>query len=158
MSGLPMPGVPEVRDLLGMLFDGIKVKTGSKLDLSPNSNAYSGVYVSDSKQTVALCACDFGFAARSGAALSMLPPNAVQEALKSKQLGPAMLDNLREVMNICARLMLREGSPHLKLDQVYAVAALPPAASALIGSARNRIDFEIELGKYGSGTVAVLAE
>jgi hypothetical protein len=151
----PVPDLAQVKELLGMIFDGLTVKPGPKLDASPKSNCYFGVYVSDGGAPVALCGCDFAFAANSGAALSMLPPNVAKEAVKDKELTPVMLANLHEVMNICTRLMLRDDSPHLKLREVCPVAALPAPAAQILCAPNARADFEVGLGKYGTGVISV---
>ncbi len=153
----PLPDVPQVRELLGMLFDGLTVKVGPKLDASPKSNSFFGVYVSDDGTPTALCGCDLSFAANSGAALSMLPPNVAKEAAKDKTLTPVMLSNLPEVMNICTRLMLRDDTPHLKLRELCVVSALPAPAAAILGAPVGRIDFEIGIGKYGAGVLSVMS-
>ncbi len=152
----PLPDVPQVRELLGMLFDGLSVKPGPKLDVSPKAGSYFGVYVADDGNPAALCGCDMAFAANSGAALSMLPPTVAKEAAKDKDLTPVMLANLHEVMNICTRLVLRDNSPHLKLRELCQVSALPAPAAAILGAAKGRVDFEIGIGKYGSGVLSVL--
>lgn len=158
MSGAthPVPEVAHVKDLLGMLFDGLTVKQGAKLDASPKSKSYFGVYVSDDGTPVALCGCDLPFAASSGAALSLLPPNAAKEAVKDKELTPVMVANLNEVMNICTRLILRDGSPHVRLREVCAAGALPEPAAHILAGPKARVDFEVGLDKYGSGVISVL--
>jgi len=152
----PIPSMLQVKDLLGMLFDGLSVKLGPKLDMSPKSGSYFGVYVSDDGVAAALCGCDMAFAANSGAALSMLPPNVAKEAVKDRELTPVMLANLHEVMNICTRLMLRDDSPHLKLRELCAVTALPASAAAIVSAPKARIDFEIGIAKYGAGGLCVM--
>ncbi len=152
----PLPDVAQVKELLGMLFDALSVKLGPKLDVSPKALGYFGVYVSDDGTPVALCGCDMAFAANSGAALSMLPPIAAKEAVKEKELTPLMLANLHEVMNICTRLVLRDDSPHLKLHELCALDALPARAAAIVAAPKGRIDFEVGLGKYGSGALCVM--
>jgi hypothetical protein len=156
-TAYPLPDIGLVKQLLGMLFDGMTVKAGAKLDASPKSSSFAGVYVGADGNPGALCCCDMAFAASSGAALSMLPPNAVKEALKDKELTPMMLSNLHEVMNICTRLMLRDGSPHLKLREVCAAAKLAPPAAAIAAAPKGRIDFEIAIAKYGSGVLSVFS-
>jgi hypothetical protein len=152
----PIPDAAQVKDLLGMLFDGLSVKLGPKLDVTQKASTYFGVYVSDDGTPAALCGCDMAFAANSGAALSMLPPNVAKEAAKDKELTPVMLANLHEVMNICTRLMLRDDSPHLKLRELCVQNALAPPAAAIIGAPRGRVDFEIGIGKYGTGVLTVM--
>jgi hypothetical protein len=159
MSGshsYPLPDAAIVKDLFGMLFDGLTVKPAAKLDLSPKSGAYFAVYVTDEGAPVALCACDIAFAANSSASLSMMPPNAAAGAVKAKQLTDVMLANLREVMNICTRLVLRDGTPHLKLRELCQFATLSAAAAAIIAAAKGRVDFEVGISKYGPGVIAVM--
>lgn len=157
MSVHPIPDAAQVKDLLGILFDGVAVKGAAKLDVSAASTSFVGVYVADDGAPVALCACNFDFAAHAGAALSILPPNVAKEAIKSKALPPAMLENLRELMNICTRLVIKEGSPHVRLHEVHPARALPAPAAAIVGAAKGRADFEVGIGKYGSGVLSLMA-
>jgi hypothetical protein len=157
MSTYPIPSAAQVKDLLGMLFDGLTVKPASKLDVSAASTSYVGVYISDGGDPVALCACNLDFAAGAGAALSILPPNAAKDAVKAKALPTAMQDNLRELMNICTRLVIKDGSPHVRLQDIYSAKSLPAPAAAIAGSATGRADFEVALGRYGSGVLSLMA-
>jgi hypothetical protein len=152
----PLPDLSLVRELLGMLFDGLVVKTGTKLDVSPKSKGWVAVYVSDDGKPAALCACDIAFAANSGAALSMLPPGVAKDSVKTGQLTEVMVANLREVMNICTRLVLHEGTAHVRLDTVCPIVQLPAAVAAIAAAPKARIDFDVTLGKYGTGVLAAL--
>jgi hypothetical protein len=152
----PLPDVARVKDIFGMLFDGLTVQPGAKLDISPKASTYCGVYVTDDGAAAAAACCDLAFAAISGAALSMLPPTAAKDAGKQKTLPPMMLANLNEVMNICTRLILREDCPHLKLQGVYPVGSIPADAAAMLGAAKRRIDLQIGITKYGSGALSVI--
>jgi hypothetical protein len=152
-----LPEAAQVKDMLGMLFDGLAVGPGATLDISAKSGSYFAVYVADDGAPAALCACDLAFAANSASALSMLPPNVAKDAAKSKQLTEVMLANLREIMNIFTRLLIREGTAHLRLQEVCQFPALPPSAAAIIGAAKGRVDFEITIGRYGAGKLAVMS-
>jgi hypothetical protein len=155
-AAYPLPDIAQVKELLGMLFDGLSVKLGPKLDVSSKATSFFGVYVADDGTPAALCGCDMAFAANSGAALSMLPPNVAKEAAKDKELTPVMMANLHEVMNICTRLMLRDDSPHLKLRELCPFTGLAPPAAAIAGAPRARVDFEIGIAKYGAGVLSVM--
>jgi hypothetical protein len=155
MSDVPLPDAAQVKELLGFLFDGLTVKPGVKLDACAASASFVAVYIGDDGAARALCACDLSFAANSGAALSMLPPAAVNDAIQARQLSHAMSDNLREVMNICTRLILKDGSPHLRLSEVVPARQMAAPVAAIAGS-KNRVDFELGLGKYGTGILAVM--
>jgi hypothetical protein len=67
-----------------------------------------------------------------------------------------MIANIREIMNICTRLMMDGTSPHLRLEEVYSVKSLPAAAAALLAQPRGRSVFQIQLPKYGGGSLALL--
>jgi hypothetical protein len=47
-------------------------------------------------------------------------------------------------------------SPHLKLEQVYPIKSLPAPASALLGAAKSRREFQVQLPKYGGGVLTFL--
>ncbi len=151
----PLPDVMRVKTMFGILFDGLEVKPGPKLDAA--ATAYAAVFIADDGKPVALCACDLPFAANGGAALSMLPPGIAKDSIKTKELTDVMLANLAEIMNIGTRLLITDTSPHLKLDKVYPVAALPPAAKDILGGAKGRVDFALTMAKYGNGQIALLS-
>lgn len=153
----PMPDTAKVKLMLGLLFDGLDVKTGKKFDIVPPSGSWVGLYVADDGKPVAACAVDVALAANSSAALSMLPPAVAKDAAKSKELTDVMVANLHEIMNICSRLLMSDGSAHLKLQKVYPSKAMPPELAALLGAAQGRVDFELNVPKYGAGTLAVLS-
>ena len=153
----PLPEASKIKQILGLLFDGLDVKPGGRLDCAPSSGAYVGVYVCDDGAPVALCACDADLAAYWGSALSMLPPALARDAAQSRQLTELMVGNLREIMNICTRLVMCERSPHLRLGDIYPVNELPGEAATLMGTAPGRSDFQIGLRKYGQGQLALLS-
>lgn len=155
-TAYPLPDGKRVTELLGVLFDGIDVKPGGSFDQSPAGGALFGVFVADDGAPVALCGADANLAATLGAALSMLPAAAAKEAAAAKALTPVMLDNLREIMNICTRLVMDAASPHLRLEQVYLTKALPAPAAALLGANKGRREFQVKLPKYGGGVLTVL--
>jgi hypothetical protein len=129
--------------LLGLLFDGLDVKPGGKFDQTPAGGAWFGVFVADSGAPVSLCGADASLAASFGAAFSMLPVGVAKDAAKSHELTDVMVDNMREIMNICTRLVMDATSPHLKLEQIYSVKSLAQRAPRVSDSAaeiRRRCD------------------
>jgi hypothetical protein len=153
----PLPDAAKISHLLGMLFDGLDVKPGGAFDQTPGGGAWFGVFTTDSGQPVVLCGADVNLAASFGAGLSMLPLAALKEAAKSHQLTPVMSDNLREIMNICTRLVLDDTSPHLKLDQVYPIESLPAAAAQMLAASQGRREFQLQLPKYGGGVLTLVS-
>ena len=156
-TAYPMPDTAKVKLMLGLLFDGLDVKPGKKFDIVPPSGSWVGMYVGDDGRPVAACAVDGALAANAAAALSMLPPAVAKDAAKTRELTDVMVANLQEIMNICSRLLMSDGSAHLKLDKVYPSKAMPAALAAMLGSVQGRVDFELNVPKYGAGTLAVLS-
>ncbi|HTV95028.1 MAG TPA: hypothetical protein VME42_03475 [Steroidobacteraceae bacterium] len=158
MAGVySLPDAPKVLHLLGMLFDGLDVKAGGTFDQSPVGGSWFGVFIGAAGEPVALCGADAQLAASFGAALSMLPPNAAKEAAKARELSDTMRENLREVMNICTRLVLDGDSPHLKLDQLVHRKSLPAAAATLLDAPKGRREFQLQLPRYGGGVLTILS-
>jgi hypothetical protein len=67
-----------------------------------------------------------------------------------------MIDNIREIMNICTRLVMDANSPHLKLEQIYPCKSLPAPAAALLAAPKGRCEFQLQLQKYGGGVLTFL--
>ena len=156
-TAYPLPDGAKIIQLLGIMFDGLDVKPGGTFDQTPAGGAWFGVFVTDAGAPVALCGADANLAASFGGALSMLPVAAAKDAAKARQLTDVMIENVREIMNICTRLVMDATSPHLKLDQLYPTKALPAAALALLGAPQGRREFQVQLPKYGGGVLTVLS-
>jgi hypothetical protein len=156
-TAYPLPDGAKIVQLLGILFDGLDVKAGGTFDQTPAGGAWFGVFVADGGAPVALCGADANLAASFGAALSMLPVGAAKDAAKSHDLTDVMIGNVREIMNICTRLVMDASSPHLKLDQIYPSKSLPATAMALLGAPQGRREFQVQLPKYGGGVLTVLS-
>jgi hypothetical protein len=156
-TAYPLPDGAKIIQLLGIMFDGLDVKPGGTFDQTPAGGAWFGVFVTDAGVPVALCGADANLAASFGGALSMLPVAAAKDAAKARQLTDVMIENVREIMNICTRLVMDATSPHLKLDQLYPTKSLPAAALALLGAPQGRREFQVQLPKYGGGVLTVLS-
>jgi hypothetical protein len=155
-TAFPLPDAPKIVQLLGLLFDGIDVKPGGAFDQSPGGGAWFGVFIADSGEPVALCGADANLAATFGAAFSMLPVAVAKDAAKTRNLTEVMIENMREIMNICTRLVMDNTSPHLKLEQLYPGKSLPATAAALLAKPVSRREFQIQLPKYGGGVLSFL--
>src|SRR3982074_1731618 len=156
-TAYPLPDGPKIIDLLGLLFDGLEVKAGGNFDQAPAGGAWFGVFVTDSGNSAALCGADANLAATFGAAFSMLPVGVAKDAAKTRELTAVMIDNMREIMNICSRLVMDAASPHLKLDQIYPAKSLPAPAAALLGAPSGRREYQVQMPKYGGGVITFLS-
>lgn len=154
---LPMPDAAKVRGMLGILFDGLEVKPGKKFDLTPASGAWAGLYIGKDNAPLAICVVDAALAGSAGAALSMLPPGVAKDAVKTKELTDVMVQNLREIMNICSRLVMTDTSPHVRLEEVHPAKSFSAGVNAVVGGQKGRVDFELNVPKYGPGTLSVIS-
>src|SRR5277367_7091101 len=85
-TAYPLPDVPKIVQMLGLLFDGLDVKAGGTFDQTPAGGAWFGVFVSDGGEPVALCGADANLAATLGCAFSLLPVGVAKDAAKSREL------------------------------------------------------------------------
>lgn len=115
-----------------------------------------GIYVDDANTPVGLFLCDLALGCSVGAALSMVPPAAVQEAVKTGNVPPNLLDNAREVINIAANLIASAHGRHVRLRDVAIGKTLPPEATALLAKPALRIDAELAIPGYGTGKLALV--
>ena len=135
---------------------------GEDLEVSASSapesdKALWALYVSADGTPVAVASCDVAFGCYAGASLSMIPAGGAQDAAESGEISAGMLENLKEVMNICSNLMMDDSTPHLKFEKVYNSANdLPDAGKALLDSASGPA-FQVTIPGYGSGVISLMS-
>ena len=143
-----LPTNDDVKEMLSMIFgEGLTV-TAHDGDAEAS---YVAIYVDEDNNPGAAILCDAGFAASAGAALSMLPPGAAEDAAKAKELTDTMRENLYEVMNICTRLLIGESTPHLRLTELSDRAATNADTSIKDAS---KVSHEVNIPQYGAGTLS----
>jgi hypothetical protein len=102
--------------------------------------------------------CDLAFVATTGAALSVLPTHIAAEVIKTSKVSESVLENWIEVVNVCAALVNDHSALHVRLTQHTLAPAKP--AQAIVTAARAaqaRIDFDVTVGKYGTGKLAFVS-
>jgi hypothetical protein len=52
---------------------------------------------------------------------------------------------------------MTDTSPHPELEKVYSSKYPPPSVTGVMTGAQGRIDFELNVPKYGPGTLSVLS-
>ena len=62
----PLPDANKVKEILGMLFDGLEIKPGGAFDQTAASGAWYGVFIRDDGAPVAMCGADVNLAASFG--------------------------------------------------------------------------------------------
>ncbi|MHB1065656.1 MAG: hypothetical protein ACYC1Z_14410 [Georgenia sp.] len=161
MSGVtPLPHAKDVRDLLEMML-------GRDVELTVGGDAVNpaspmgfvvGVYVTEMLKTAALVALDVDAAARTGAALALIPPRAAEDAVQDGRLSESLLENVSEILNVTASLFNVDGAPHLKLYSVHdsAVGLLPADIANWLRSYGPRLDATVSVKGYGDGQVSLV--
>ena len=146
-----MPEPKAISALLEMIFgDGVKVDKAAP-DVAGKTVA---TFIDDSDRLVALCACDDRFVGYSGAALSMIPPDAANEILAGGEMTPVMKENFYEVMNICSKLLMSDSSAHLRLHRTLPAEQAGAAIAEL--EAATGIGFQVDIPRYGAGCMHFL--
>jgi len=155
--------LPNEKELLRLLADmaGKKVEVKMSVPWIPTSDSPMNIatYVEDSGAIGVICLCDISAGASIGASLTRIPVGVMKDDIDAKKLSDSLLDNLREVLNICASLLNTvPSSPHLRLHTVFSVPPVPPEeVLSLITSPVSRLDFEIAVESYGKGKLSFLS-
>ena len=134
------------------------IRTEILTEVSTPIGAISSYRYPDGRLSGALWV-DAHFAAGTCAALCLLPPEAVQEALDIEpRLPKRWHEHYREVANICTRFFGSLEAPRVVLDKVWIAPDNPPESlMAEMSSLLEHRVLTIELGSYGVGALHMVA-
>ena len=148
MTRFVLPTPDSVKDILSVMYgDELEVTV---LEAGSAADGRAATYVGDDDQIVAVCACDPEFVIFSGAALTMVPPDAAREMVDEKDFSEVVIANFHEVMNICSRLLMSNDSPHLRLDKTIPTAEAEATINGA-GADMTAVGFSVNIPSYGSG-------
>jgi len=117
---------------------------------------FTASYVGDSDDLLALCLCDLELVLDCGAALCLIPVYEVTKSLKAKQLDPALSENFKEVLNICAQLFGTGSAQRVRLASVYRTGDdVPEPVKKFMADSKVRRDLQLAISGYGSGKMTV---
>jgi hypothetical protein len=159
-ESVPLPVRGSVRDLLNdLLGRAVSVAKSAPQTLDAGRQAFAASYSLDDGSVAAVCICDRALAGSSGAAIGMVPATEAAEQMASAGvLQGDLYEFFREVVNVLAKLLNGPAMPHVRLHEVHPVPGLVPAeVAAVILSPSDRLDYEIAVDGYGSGTMTLLA-
>lgn len=122
----------------------------------PKEPAFYSAFAAEGPEVGAVIVTDLGFACRSGAALALIPVGVAEEGVKANAPSGELMDNYREVMNVASTLLANPTTRARLLDVRSAPSDLPDGSRAIVDKPSRRIDFDIDLGKYGKGRLALL--
>ena len=146
-----MPDPRAITKLLELILGtGVAVAKQGNTDLGGDIVA---TFINDDDQVVAACTCDRNFVGYAGGALSMIPPDVVNESIAANKLSDALRENFHEVMNICSKLMMSDSSAHLRLDRTLPADQAAPLVAGL-GDGAACAGFAVDVPRYGKGNVS----
>jgi hypothetical protein len=158
MTHYVLPKPTDVVNMLGMLLAAeIKAQEQKKRSAIAPPAAVA-IYIAEDETIAALSLCDLAGANYLGAALSLLPPAVVSEGVKTKTVSDAVLENLREVLNVCVSLYTHPQSRRLRLRDLILTAStpLPAEVTTALRQPAARLDLEIDVSRYGRGHLTLV--
>lgn len=151
-----LPTLNDVSGLFTMLFGGDTTCKPGKALLTPEACAIVASYADSTGATKRLVTCDLAFANSAGAALSMIPPGAANDATKAGSVPDNILSNLHEVMNIAVNLFADNFDGRLELASVSRLSELSAEAKAALTS-KERTTVDVSIPRYSAGRVGMIA-
>jgi NADPH:quinone reductase-like Zn-dependent oxidoreductase len=153
-----MPTAERLRDVLTSLVgQDVRVSTTRTVELGGDRVAAIADYHSDAGAVGAVCIADIRLANALGAALTMVSPNVVEDAVAKKVIDDPTIDNFREIVNIMSSLFNCADTPHLKFNEVHKMPSqLPEGTATLLEAPMGRRDYDVTIDTYGTGTLSVL--
>jgi two-component system, chemotaxis family, chemotaxis protein CheY len=149
--------LPQVAQLLkSMLRPDVRVVAAPPMKLPPDATHFIAEYTIDHASVVACVISDLSFAARVGAALTLLPASAANEALSAHQLTAILWENFQEVLNVASRLFDSSSGGQVTLKKLYHQDEKPgPELLAALAKPALRLDASVTVDNYGEGKLTI---
>lgn len=156
---LLLPPPEAIAKLLNNLFDKrVHVARASAPFAVP---AYRAVcdYVDAEQATLFACVCDVALLGSVGAALAMIPPAQVVDAVRTGKPSDALRENAYEVFNVASSIFNEVAGceVHVKLRALTLAPPIPPALVAKLAKPTTRLDLDITVPGYPVGKLSLLA-
>lgn len=151
------PDRKDIKDLFeGLLGRDIDLTEGTPVDIGIPKPVIAS-YVDDAQQLRAVAVMSFGLAARSGAALALVPKGAADAAEEDRLMPDNLFDNASEICNVMAAPFGEAMGMHLRLAMTYAPSSPVPSHLLTIASQlAARDDLELEIAGYGKGGLSLV--
>lgn len=145
-----------LQKVLNTLYDRpVPMEAARKFEPSPSKPAVVAVYGTDSQPVSGLFVCSMSAAAYLGASLSLLPKSLADESIKKGHLDETLLENFREVANICSSLFAEQFATRAHLQTVVPKCTVVPADCKALMASLHRDDLSIDVPNYGEGVVSI---
>ncbi|QWF21187.1 hypothetical protein KM427_19910 [Nocardioides sp. LMS-CY] len=151
-----LPDRKDIKDLFeGLLGREVALTDGTPVDLGIPKPIVAS-YLDDTHGLRAVAVMSFGLAARSGAAIALIPKGAAQAAEEDRLLPVNLFENAAEICNVLAAPLGEAMDTHLRLAETFAPSDPVPAhLLALAAQAGGREDLELDISGYGTGGLSI---
>jgi hypothetical protein len=147
-----LPSAMAVRQLLERLL-GRGIDTAA-CPPPTGRTAVLGLYVCDRGRMTTVLTLDLPLAAYLGSSLALLPPRVAESTIADGELGPDLLENIAEVLNVLAAVLNEHSDTHQRLYAAYPGSEAPADAAAHSKALGSRLDLAITVQGYGAGTLS----
>ncbi|MCO7219848.1 hypothetical protein [Klenkia sp. PcliD-1-E] len=152
-----LPSNKAVRDLLeGLLGRDVTVAPGAPVTPNPSRPAAVAAYVDPTSRLNAVVLIDLPLSAWCAGALALLPKGGCEDSVEEGELTDVQVEVLHEVVNVAASLFNAGGVTHSRLDRLYAPGEALPGDIAGLTASTNRVDIDVSVAGYGSGSLSVV--
>lgn len=152
-----LPDRKEIKDLFeGLLGREVDLTQGAPVDIGIPRPVIAS-YVDDVHNLRAVAVMSFGLAARSGAAIALVPKGAVEVAEEDRLLPVGLFENASEICNIMAAPLGDALGEHLRLSATYSPSDPAPAQVLTVAATLGaRDDLELDIAGYGKGGLSLI--
>ncbi len=154
----PLPDVPQLKGLLEQLLSqDVEVSSSQSMVYELAKGHFLALYRTDHGQIIGGVVFDANCAAYLGGALTMTPPQTVEESVKSNFTESYLVDAFKEILNITGRLYNETGRGHVVLAEVLAPGApMADDIQSFLSAKHRRGGFEVSVPRYGVGHLTFL--
>lgn len=153
---VPVPTDKDVQDIVAGLL-GLTVAVVPAEPLTLVTAAAHMTYATDANRSAVVALTDIGFLNRVGAALVRVPSAAAERSTIAGKLDSGLCENSAEVLNVLARLLNSNRSPHLRATSLKPLPGTVPGDVQAIDRGPAEVHgFELTVSGYGRGRLTLL--
>lgn len=156
---MPQPDSLPQPEAIGALLTDLVGRTAACAKASgpvPPGPRVAGTYVRESGELGGVCVMDLKLAASLAAAMTMMPAGVTETSVRARQLDAALLDNAREVLNVCSRWLCLPSGYRVILADVHN-GSIPPALAARFRKPSLSLEVNVSLEGYQGGRLSLYA-
>jgi hypothetical protein len=159
LADRPMPTAFEVQGILtSLLGKPVRARACKPVDPATLDKGVVALFTSGARSCAFVTIFDLPLACSLGAALMLIPGDTARESAKSGTIPENILDNVREVFNVCSRFFSAKDAPRCYLESCHIPGTeIPESALKMVREAPTRLCFQLELTGYPGGVATILA-